>query len=92
MQDTVLIVEDESAMADLLRYRLSKAGFGVLIARDGLTGFEMARKNRPDVVLPDILLPHMDGYAVWKVLKNTAETAALPICNADRQRRTQRQD
>jgi DNA-binding response OmpR family regulator len=79
MQDTVLIVEDESAMADLLRYRLSKAGFGVLIARDGLTGLEMARKNGPDVVLLDILLPQMDGYAVCKVLKNTAETASLPI-------------
>ena len=47
MEDTVLIVEDEADMVDLLRYNLSKAGFGVLLARDGLKGLEIARKNRP---------------------------------------------
>jgi two-component system phosphate regulon response regulator PhoB len=79
MQDTVLVVEDEADMVNLLRYHLSKAGFGVLIARDGLTGLEIARKNRPDVVILDILLPQMDGFAVCKALKNAAETACLPI-------------
>jgi DNA-binding response OmpR family regulator len=79
MQDTVLVVEDEADMVDLLRYNLSKAGFGVLIARDGLTGLEIARKNRPDVVILDLLLPHMDGYVVCKTLKNNLDTAALPI-------------
>jgi DNA-binding response OmpR family regulator len=79
MQDTVLVVEDEADMVDLLRYHLSKASFGVLIARDGLTGLEIARKNRPDVIILDILLPHMDGFAVCKTLKNTADTASLPI-------------
>jgi two-component system phosphate regulon response regulator PhoB len=79
MQDTVLVIEDEADMVDLLRYNLSKAGFGVLIARDGLTGLEIARKNLPDVVILDILLPHMDGYVVCKTLKNTTETASLPI-------------
>jgi DNA-binding response OmpR family regulator len=72
MQDTVLVVEDEAELLNLLRYHLNKAGFGVLIASDGLTGFEIARKN-PDVVILDILLPHMDGYAVCKALKNTTE-------------------
>ena len=73
MQDTVLVVEDEADMVDLLRYHLNKAGFDVLIARDGLTGFEIARKSRPNVVILDILLPHMDGYAVCRALKNTTE-------------------
>ena len=79
MQDTVLVVEDEADMVDLLRYNLSKAGFGVLIARDGTTGLEIVQKNRPDVVILDLLLPHLDGYAVCKALKNNSETAALPI-------------
>jgi DNA-binding response OmpR family regulator len=79
MQDTVLVVEDEADMVDLLRYNLSKAGFCVLIAGDGITALEIARKNRPDVVILDLLLPHMDGYAVCKALKNNSETAALPI-------------
>jgi two-component system alkaline phosphatase synthesis response regulator PhoP len=76
MQDTVLVIEDEADMVDLLRYNLSKAGFGVLIARDGLTGLEIARKNLPDVVILDILLPHMDGYVVCNTLKNTTEPCA----------------
>jgi DNA-binding response OmpR family regulator len=79
MQDTVFGVEDETDMVDLLRCNLGKAGFGVLIAGDGLTGIEIARQNRPDVIILDFLLPHMDGYAVCKALKNISETAALPI-------------
>jgi DNA-binding response OmpR family regulator len=46
MRDTVLIVEDEADMVALLRHHLSKAGFGVLVATDGLTGLEITRKNR----------------------------------------------
>jgi two-component system, OmpR family, phosphate regulon response regulator PhoB len=79
MQDTVLVIEDEADMMNLLRYNLSKAGFGVLIARDGLTGLELARKNRPDVVILDLLLPQMDGYAVCKAIRNNPATVALPV-------------
>ena len=56
MQDTVLVVEDEADMVDLLRYNLSKAGFCVLVAGDGITALEIARKNRPNVVILDLLL------------------------------------
>jgi DNA-binding response OmpR family regulator len=79
MQETVLIVEDETDVVDLLRYNLSKVGFGVLIANDGLKGLEIARMNRPDVVVLDLLLPQMNGYAVCKALKNDSDTAAIPI-------------
>ena len=79
MQDTVLVIEDEADMMNLLRYNLSKAGFGVLIASDGLTGLELARKNRPDVIILDLLLPQMDGYAVCKAIRNNPATGALPI-------------
>ena len=79
MEDTVLIVEDDADVVDLLRYNLSKAGFGVLIARDGLKGLEIARKDRPDLVVLDLRLPQMDGYAVCKALKNDSDTTSLPI-------------
>ena len=79
MQETVLVVEDETDMANLLRYSLRKAGFDVLIARDGLTGLEMARGSRPDIIVLDLLLPHMDGFAVCKALKNSSETARFPL-------------
>ena len=79
MQDTVLIIEDEADVVELLRYSLRKAGFGVLIASDGVKGLEIARKNRPDVIVLDLRLPEMDGYAVCKALKNDSYTEALPI-------------
>lgn len=79
MDDTVLIVEDEADVVDLLRYNLNKAGFSVLIANDGLQGLEMARANRPDVVVLDLMLPGMDGKTVCRSLKKDPETEALPI-------------
>ncbi len=79
MQDTVLVVEDESDVVDLLRYNLSRAGFGVMIASDGVEGLEMARKNRPDIIVLDLMLPRMDGHAVCKALKRETETEQMPI-------------
>jgi two-component system, OmpR family, phosphate regulon response regulator PhoB len=79
MPDTVLVVEDEADVADLLRYNLSKAGFSVLIARDGLSGLELARKNRPEIIVLDLMLPGMDGNSVCKSLKKDPETQLLPI-------------
>ena len=66
MRDTVLLVEDEGDVVDLLRYNLSKAGFSVLVADDGLTGLQMARENRPEIMVLDLMLPGMDGHSVCK--------------------------
>ena len=66
MRDTVLLVEDEGDVVDLLRYNLSKAGFSVLVAYDGLTGLQMARENRPEVLVLDLMLPGMDGHSVGR--------------------------
>ncbi len=79
MPDTVLFVEDESDVVDLLRYNLNKAGFSVLIAGDGLVGLEMARKNRPEIIVLDLMLPGMDGYSVCRALKQDADTESLPV-------------
>jgi DNA-binding response OmpR family regulator len=79
MPDTVLLVEDESDVIDLLRYNLNKAGFSVLIAEDGLVGLEMARKNRPEIIVLDLMLPGMDGYSVCRALKKDPDTELLPV-------------
>jgi DNA-binding response OmpR family regulator len=79
MPDTVLLVEDESDVVDLIRYNLNKAGFSVLIATDGLAGLEMARTNRPEIIVLDLMLPGLDGYSVCKALKKDPDTEALPI-------------
>jgi two-component system, OmpR family, phosphate regulon response regulator PhoB len=79
MPGTVLLVEDESDVVNLLRYNLNKAGFAVLIAEDGLTGLEMARANRPEIIILDLMLPGMDGYSVCRALKKDPETELLPV-------------
>lgn len=79
MADSVLIVEDEQDVVDLLRYNLNRAGFDVLIATNGVKGLEMARSERPDVVILDLMLPQMTGEKVCKALKDDADTANIPI-------------
>jgi DNA-binding response OmpR family regulator len=79
MTDTILVVEDEPDVADLVRYHLHRAGFDVLTAFNGPTGLATATESRPDAILLDILLPQMTGIEVCKALRNTDETADIPI-------------
>ena len=79
MQETILIIEDEADVAGLLRYNLSEAGFGVLVASDGIEGLEIARKDHPDLIVLDLLLPGMNGYAVCRKLREDSNTVELPI-------------
>jgi len=79
MTETVLIVEDEQDVVDLLRYNLNRAGFGVSIAENGLRGLEKARAERPDVIILDLMMPEMTGEKVCKALKEDASTAGIPI-------------
>ena len=75
----VLIVEDEANIRQLVRYNLEKEGFQVLEAADGLQGLRTAQREKPDLVLLDLMLPGMDGLEVCRTLKGAPVTAALPI-------------
>ena len=79
MQETVLLVEDESDVADLVRFNLHKAGFETLLAATGPKGLELARKRRPHVVILDVMLPGMDGFALCRELKSSEDTASIPV-------------
>ncbi len=79
MADTILVVEDEQDVVDLLRYNLNRAGFKVLIALDGIEGLRLAREQRPDVVLLDLMLPGMTGEKICRALKDDPETAGIPV-------------
>ncbi|MCK9588648.1 MAG: response regulator, partial [Terrimicrobiaceae bacterium] len=79
MQDTVLVVEDETDVVDLLRYNLGRAGFEVLIAASGDRGLDMAREMRPDIIVLDLMLPGMTGHEVCRALKNDTDTEVIPI-------------
>ena len=72
----VLIVEDDSNIAELLNLYLEKEGFEPLVAKDGGKGVEQFRAFQPDLVLLDIMLPVMDG---WSVLKKIRESSKVPV-------------
>lgn len=82
MQPRVLVVDDEPDVVDLVRYHMVKAGFEVLIARNGSEALEMARAERPEVIVLDLMLPGIDGQEVCRILKedeSTAETGILML-------------
>ncbi|PWC90911.1 chemotaxis protein CheY [Azospirillum sp. TSH100] len=75
----LLLVEDHEEIWDFLSRRLKRRGFDVILAFDGRKGVEMARSERPDVILLDMNLPVIDGWTAARELKAEAETAGIPI-------------
>jgi DNA-binding response OmpR family regulator len=79
MSRRILIVDDEQDMVDLLRYNLSQRGYEVLSAASGLEAVHKARREHPDLVLLDLMLDGMDGFAVCEILRQHPSTANLPV-------------
>lgn len=79
MDPSVLIVDDEPMTRNLLRLMLERAGFRILEAEDGVMALEMIAEQLPEVVVLDVMMPHLDGITVCETLRKQAETAALPI-------------
>ena len=79
MDTTVLVVEDENDVVDLLRYHLKRGGFKVLTEKSGDAGLASARQNRPDAAIFDIMMPGMSGLEVCLALKSDPETQGIPI-------------
>src|SRR6185437_13648977 len=75
----ILIIEDESDVADLLEMTLRKAGFKASTTGDGASGLQKARDNRPDFIILDLMLPKMSGLEVCRILKGDAATSHIPI-------------
>ena len=73
---TVLIVDDEKPIADILELNLQKEGYNTLVANDGLTAVNMALEKKPNLILLDIMLPKMDGLTVCKKIRSTLD---IPI-------------
>ena len=77
MNNKVLIVDDERAIVDILKYNLEKNGMTAVCAYDGGEGLRLARESDPDVILLDVMLPEMDGFEVCRTLR--AEGNNVPI-------------
>ncbi|MGD0278489.1 MAG: response regulator [Smithella sp.] len=79
MNPVVLIIEDNEQNLYLMRFLLEKYGFAVVEATDGIKGVEMAKKAKPHLILLDIQLPEMDGYAVARELRKDDDLAGTAI-------------
>jgi len=75
----VLIVDDENYIVELVKFNLEKEGYMVTEAYDGLSALEKVKKDRPDLILLDIMLPHMDGLEVCRTLKQDSDYNTIPI-------------
>lgn len=76
---TVLLIEDEKDVVELVRFNLEKNGFDVIAVSSGAEGLTLARKHAPDLILLDLMMPEMDGIEVCRQLRSEASTARLPV-------------
>ena len=79
MSATVLVVDDEKDLVDLVRYHLEKDGLKCLEARDGETALQVARERTPDLIVLDLMLPGVDGLEVCRKLRKDPKTAGVAI-------------
>jgi len=79
MPGTVLVVDDDPVIQKLLQVNFEMEGYAVITASDGLEGLEMARQERPDAIVLDVMMPKMDGLEVARTLKADESTRSIPI-------------
>lgn len=83
MSEKILIVEDEPALQETLAYTLSRQGYEVETASDGVAALEKARLQRPNLVLLDIMLPELDGFDVCRILRQEMNVPILMLTARD---------
>lgn len=79
MGKRILIVDDEPNIVTVVAARLKGNGYEVLEAQDGLAGLDLAKKEKPDLIILDLMLPKLDGYKVCNLLKKDSRYAGIPI-------------
>jgi len=78
-QKRILLVEDEVSLSELMKIRLEANGYKVISAFDGQEALDLARKEKPDLIILDLMLPKIDGYKVCRLLKFDSKYEKIPI-------------
>lgn len=81
--EKILIIEDETSIQNILKVFLEEAGYQIYLANDGVSGLTEFRKVNPDLVLLDLMLPKMNGYAVCEILRNESTTPIIMLTALD---------
>jgi two-component system, OmpR family, alkaline phosphatase synthesis response regulator PhoP len=79
MKDKILIVEDEKDIGRMLEYNLGKEGYKTVVCRDGEQAVGLARKEKPSLMVLDLMLPGMDGFEICKIIKADDKLKSIPI-------------
>lgn len=79
MRQTILVVDDEPDIVEIIQYNLEKSGFDVIVAADGSAALEKARNEAPDLIVLDLMLPGLEGTDVCRILKQDERTRFIPI-------------
>lgn len=75
----VLIIEDDPSFLRAVSHIIEKEGYSVITASNGMTGLRMAKEDKPDLLILDVMLPGLDGFEICSRLRNEPQTAKLPI-------------
>lgn len=78
-QSTILVIDDEASIREMLVQMLEEAGYGVLEAADGVEGLQLARSERPDMIILDVMMPRLNGFDCAAALKSEASCRHIPI-------------
>jgi len=78
-RDKILIIEDDRDIVEMLKYNLEGEGYEIITAFNGKDGIDQASKQKPDLIILDIMLPVIDGFEVCKILKKNNATVHIPI-------------
>ena len=79
MKTKILVVDDEPDALEVLGFKLREAGYTPIVAKDGTRALALARDERPDLIVLDVMLPEVDGLEVCKILRRDPSTSAIPI-------------
>ena len=75
----ILIVEDDPSFSRAINHMIGKEGYEVITAYNGMTGLRMAKEEKPDLLILDVMLPGLDGFEICSRLRGETQTAKLPI-------------
>jgi len=75
----ILVVEDDPMISSMYKTKFEVDGFEVFTADNGATGLELAKKEKPDIVMLDIILPQLDGFSVLEQIKQDKATKSIPV-------------
>lgn len=79
MRKKILVVDDDAELVELVSFNLKQAGFAIGTATDGVEAIKKARSLAPDLIVLDVMMPELDGFAVCEILRRDTATASIPI-------------